>query len=94
MFIGYLYHIKDEKELIKGILLSNANTLFISEFRKYLSKFADSYFNNYKYNSEILPLELKKRIMVDNFITILNYWISDDFTETPEKLTDYFISLI
>ena len=89
-----LYHIKDEKELIKGILLSTANTLFLSEFKKYLKKFANSYFNNYKYNDELIPLELKKQVMIDNFITLLNYWISDDFTETPEKLTDYFIRLM
>ena len=90
-----LYHVKDEKELIKGILLSKGNNLFLSEFKNHLTKFANSYFNNYPYaKTNLLPLELKKQLLVDNFITILNYWINDNFIETPETLTEYFVSLI
>ena len=87
-----LYHIKDEKELIKGILLSKGNNLFLDEFKKHLYKFSNQYYNNYPYNNNIIPLELKKALLVDNFIVILKYWIDDDFNETPEKLTEYFIS--
>ena len=90
-----LYHIRDEKDLIKGILLSNGNNLFLSEFSYHLTKFADSYFNNYPYSkTNLIPLELKKRLLVDGFITILKYWIDDNFMETPETLTAYFITLI
>ncbi len=90
-----LYHVRDEKELIKGILLSKGNSLFLNEFRLHLTKFANSYFNNYPYSKDnLLPLELKKQLLVDGFITILKYWIDDEFAETPEILTDYFVSLI
>lgn len=90
-----LYHVRDEKDLIRGILLSNGNNLFLDEFKNHLTKFANSYFNNYPYPKDSpLPLELKKQLLVDGFITILKYWIDDDFKETPEKLTEYFISLI
>jgi len=90
-----LYHVRDEKELIKGILLSKGNSLFLNEFRLHLTKFANSYFNNYPYSKDnILPLELKKQLLVDGFITILKYWIGDNFMESPEVLTNYFTSLI
>ena len=90
-----LYHIKDEKNLIKGIILSKGNNLFLNEFCNHLSKFANSYFNNYPYaKNNFIPLELKKRLLVDGFVTILKYWIDDDFKETPETLTEYFVSLI
>ena len=90
-----LYHIRDEKELISGVLSSKGNDIFLDEFRSHLQKFADSYYNNYPYNpNNILPLDLKKSTMIESFITIIKYWISDGFEETPEKLTDMFISLL
>ena len=89
-----LYHIHDEKELITGILSSKGETLFLEEFRKHLKRFSESYFNNYPYSDKnLIPLELKEAIMIENFIVIIKYWINDGFKETPEKLTDYFISL-
>ena len=63
------------------------------ESKKYLRNLADSYFNNYRYSDNI-PLELKKELLIDNFIVLIRYWINDGFLETPEKLTDYFVSLI
>ena len=89
-----LYHIHDEKDLIKGILNSSAEIFFLDEFRCHLKKVAESYFNNYPQDNNVIPLELKKAIMIDNFIVIIKYWINDDFKETPEKLTEYYISLL
>lgn len=85
------YHVRDEKELFKGILKSSGTGLFMVEFRKQLSKLADSYFSNYPYNGEI-PLNLRKSIAVEDFIVILNYWVNDGFKETPEEVADYFIN--
>ncbi len=84
------YHVLDEKELFKGILKSRGSEIFMKEFRKELLKVADSYYSNYHYQGEI-PLELKKSISVEEFIVILNYWIKNDFQESPEEVADYFI---
>lgn len=90
-----LYHVRDEKDLIRGILLSKGNGLFLDEFRRHLLIFANSYFNNYPYSkNNLIPLELKKQLLCDGFIVILKYWINDGFNETPEVLTEYFVSLI
>lgn len=89
------YHVRDEKDLIKGILLSKGNSLFLDEFRSHLAKFANSYFNNYHYPKDsLIPLELKKQLLIDEFLVILKYWINDGFNETPEVLTTYFTSLL
>ena len=89
-----LYHLYDERDLIKGIFLSKGNTLFIEEFKRHLFAFADSYFKNYPYRKENdLPLPLKKDLLVESFISILKYWISDNFLESPEQITDYFITI-
>ena len=89
-----LYHLYDENELIKGIFLSKGNTVFLEEFKKHLFFFADSYYKNYPQRKENdLPLSLKKDLLVESFISILKYWISDNFLETPEQITDYFITI-
>ena len=85
------YHVRDEKELFKGILRSNGTKTFMIEFRKQLYKLADSYYSNYPYNNKI-PLELKKALAVEDFIVILNYWIENDFKETPEEVAETFIN--
>ena len=72
---------------------SKGNDVFLKSFKQYLRNLADSYFNNYRYSDNI-PLELKKDLLIDNFIVLIRYWINDDFIETPEKLTDYYVSLI
>ncbi len=88
------YHIKDESSLIKGILNSNCNNIFLEEFKKNLYRLADSYFSNYPLTNKNIPLQLKKDILVNNFIVILEYWMNEDFLEAPETLTSYFITLI
>ncbi|MFA6830367.1 MAG: TetR/AcrR family transcriptional regulator [Bacilli bacterium] len=90
------YHIKDEKELISGIMKSNGNDIFLHEFRNHLFSVADSYYNNYPYDkdSDAIPLVLKKALLVEDFIVVLDYWIDEGFKETPEKVSGYFISLI
>ena len=90
-----LYHIRDEKDLIRGVLTSKGNSLFLEGFKANLTKFVNSYYNNYPYDeTNNIPIELKKEILVENFITLIKYWIKDDFNESPEILTEYFISLL
>ena len=86
------YHIKDEKTLFKGILKSKGNKLFIKEFKNHVYKLVNSYYNNFLYRDQRIPLELKKAIAVDNFITVLDYWINDDFKEAPEEIASYYIN--
>ena len=87
------YHIRDEKELIKGILSSKGNEIFLNEFRNHILKLVNSYYNNFLYRDQRVPLDLKKATSVDNFITVLNYWIKKDFEESPEEVSSYYINL-
>ena len=85
------YHVRDEKELFKGIMKSNGTKIFMIEFRKQLFKLVDSYYSNYPYNGKV-PLDLKKSLAVENFIVILNYWIDNDLKESPEDVADHFMN--
>ena len=94
LVIHIFYHIRDEKNLFKGILSSSGKTLFFNEFKNHLYKFINSYYKNYVYSSDKeLPFGLKKAIAVDSFITMIEYWINTDFKETPEQIGEYYIDI-
>ena len=78
--------------MFKGILSSKGNKLFIKEFKIHVNKLVNSYYNNFLYRDQRIHLELKKAIAVDNFITVLDYWINDDFKEAPEEIASYYIN--
>ena len=88
------YHVRDEKELFTSILANKVNTLFLNEFRSHLFKFAYSYFNNYPFANNVVPLDLRKSLAVENFIVVLNYWIKNNFIESPEDITEIYIKTI
>ena len=86
------YHVQDEKELFKGILKNNSNEVFLAEFRKHIYHLVNSYYNNYPNSNSSTPLELKKAIGVEGFITILKYWINTDFKDSPEDIAKYYFN--
>ena len=87
------YHIHDERELIKGILSSNGNQVFLDEFKTHLYSLVNSYYKNYPYKNENIPLDLVKDILVDNFISVIKYWMNNGFKESPVLISQYYIDI-
>ncbi len=87
------YHVLDEKDLFTGMLKSKANTMFLDEIRLNIFKLVESYYNNYKFNEDVIPLSLYKTILVESFISVLKYWMENDFKERPEEIGKYYFSL-
>ncbi len=85
------YHVKDERELFEGILSNKVNALFLMEFRNQISKFVSSYFANYPMINSFIPLELRKSLAIEEFIVVLEYWVQNNFQETPEEIADFYI---
>lgn len=84
------YHIRDEQELFKGLFKSNGINIYLNELRTQLKFFVNSYYNNYSKDPKT-PIELRKTMVIEDFIVILNYWIKNDFKETPEEIGEYYI---
>lgn len=87
------YHIHDERELIKGIINSKGNALFIDGFKHHLFALVDSYYNNYPSKDFSIPMDLKKEILVDDFVTLIRYWVRNNFKESPEQMSGYFVEI-
>ena len=93
-FITHIfYHIKDESRLIHAILLSQSKAIFLDYMREGVREFATACVVNGFVDLKGLPEKLKVRSVIESFILIIEYWSDAGFSDTPEKLTDYFLKL-
>ncbi len=88
-----LYHLHDEKTLIHAILLSQGRDLFLEYLRSALDEFATACVDNGFVKTREVPRELRVDLVKESFILIVKYWDKTGFKDTPETLTEYFISL-
>lgn len=87
------YHIHDERDTIEAVLKSESKDLLLSSMRKELTPFSNIIIDNRFFSSKNCPKELRRSMIIESFIVIIQYWINNNYTETPETLTDYFISI-
>jgi len=93
-FITHIfYHLHDEKKLIHAILLSQSKDIFLNFLRGEVREFATACVENNFVAKKSIPDELKVCSVIENFIIVVDYWHRQDFRETPEKLTEYFIEM-
>lgn len=82
-----LYHLLDDKKVIKGILSSESGDIFLQYFRNYLLdmvRTTDIAITN-------IPQEFLFNHIVGSFIEAVRWWVKSDFSENPENLTKYYI---
>lgn len=87
------YHFRDEKELIDAIFASESRNIFLDYMKKELDEFASICVSSNMLSEKQIPYELRKRQFINNFVIALEYWQKNNYQETPEKITDYFIKL-
>lgn len=91
-FITHIfYHLHDEKTLVHAILLSQSKSVFLSYLRGELKEFASACVENNFVGNKDLPKPLKINLVIENFILLVDYWNGTAFSDTPERLTEYFI---
>ena len=61
--------------------------------KKELDEFASICVSSNMLSEKQIPYELRKRQFINNFVIALEYWQKNNYQETPEKITDYFIKL-
>ncbi len=91
-FITHIfYHLHDEKTLVHAILLSQSKDTFLNYLRGELAEFATACVENNFVTGKELPKPLKINSVIENFVLLVEYWNSTAFTDTPERLTEYFL---
>ena len=87
------YHIHDNKDIINAIFKSESKDIFLNEMRQELKEFSQAMVSNHYVKEKSIPENLRYRSLVESFIITLEYWVDNNYTETPELLTEYFIEL-
>lgn len=86
-----LYHLKDNKRDIIGILSCESGELFMKYFKEYLIDMFTQYINN---SNLIVPKKFLLNHLSGSLANAIQWWIKQDMKNTPEEIADYYISII
>lgn len=81
-----LYHLLDDKKVVKGILNSESGEIFLSYFRKYLIETI----GKEKFSTRDIPEEFLQNHIAGSFIETVRWWVNRDFADSPENVSLYF----
>jgi AcrR family transcriptional regulator len=90
-----LYHLKDDKKNLNGVLCCESSDLFWNYIRQQFSRFTKNYILNIKTEkSSHIPDELLSSHISGSFVELVKWWMQNGMKETPEELEKYFEALI
>ena len=85
-----LYHLRDNKKNILGILGCESGELFIRFFRQYL----DKSFASRMIESGSLKYDMPQDFLVNHisgsFVNMVQWWIKNGLAQSPEEMASYF----
>ena len=92
-FTHILYHLQDEKELIRSILSSSCKERFFKDLREKMSDLTYHSLHEGIFARKEVPEDFQVRAIVESFLSLIEYWFQTNLGESPEKMTSYFIAL-
>lgn len=88
-----LYHLRDNKKIITGILHSEGATLFMRAFNQYLGGFFVEKLNAGK-NLPPVPTDFLLHHLTCSFEGLLRWWIQNNMKQSPEEMESYFLAVV
>lgn len=90
-----LFHLRDSKKNIIGILSCESGDLFLQYFKTYLNRLLSQWIPQ----PQQPPLSSVSRdFLIDHvsgsFVNMVQWWIRNNLQQTPEELTGYFWAVI
>lgn len=86
-----LYHLRENKLNLKGLLASESGDLFMSFFKGYLKDLFYSYMEELQTD---VPPDFHLHHLVGSFAETVKWWVLQDMKPTPETVARYYISVI
>lgn len=95
MITHILYHLRDNKKNIIGILNCESSDMFLRFFKEYLNEFITKHLihEDSRKNSEV-PDDFLINHISGSFVEMVYWWIKNKMKQTPEELARYFTSVI
>lgn len=85
-----LYHLKDNKGNVLGILSGESGELFIRYFKEYLNAMFEQYPESLRQD---VPKEFALNHLVGSFAETVKWWIGTRMKMPPEDVAEYFLKL-
>jgi AcrR family transcriptional regulator len=95
MITHILYHLRDNKRNIIGILTCESSDLFLRYFKLYLNEFIMKHLlRNVNRKNENIPDDFLINHITGSFVELVQWWIKNNMKQEPEELELYFSSVI
>lgn len=89
-----LYHISDNGKNIYRLLTGESSDIFLHYFNLYLNQLISNYvFSQMNPHNNMIPRDFLQNHVSGSFVNMVQWWINGGMKETPEQLTEYFLSV-
>ncbi len=85
-----LWHIRDEKNDLRGILLSDSGELFMTYFKEHVRALFETYIDTFKIN---VPKDFLLNHLTGSFAETVRWWMREDMKTSPEEIAKYFMKM-
>lgn len=89
-----LYHLRDNKKNILGILSCESGELFLRFFRQYLNKSLASRMIGTGASKGDIPKDFLINHISGSFVNMVQWWIKNSLKQSPEEMAKYFSAVI
>lgn len=86
-----LYHLKDNKGNVLGVLSGDSGELFMRYFKEYLATMFEQYPASIR---EDVPRKFAINHLVGSLAEAVKWWIGSRMELPPEELADYYLKMI
>ncbi|MDF2938354.1 MAG: transcriptional regulator, TetR family [Paenibacillaceae bacterium] len=94
MITHILYHLRDNKKNITGILASESGALFLRFFKQYLSELIVGHLlEDVKRKHKGVPDDFLVNHIAGSFVEMVQWWIKNSMSHPPEELAAYFLAV-
>ena len=86
-----LWHLREHKRDVSGLLSSDSGELFVQYMKKYISTLFESHIGDFK--SEV-PQDFLINHLTGAFIQTIHWWVNEGMQSSPEQTAHYFMSVV
>lgn len=95
MITHILYHLRDNKKNIIGILTCESSELFLRFFKQYLNELIIQYLlKGAERKNAYVPDDFLINHIAGSFVEMVQWWLKNNMKQSPEELAEYFSSVI
>ena len=82
-----LYHLKEERQDLAGILLSDSGELFMTYFKQHLYGIFEQHVSRFQTN---VPTDFLLNHLAVSFCEAVRWWLKQEMHTPPERIVQYF----